>query len=230
MTEQEWLACTDPQPMLEFLRGKASDRKLRLFAVACCRAAEKHLGVGKQVHKLINTCEAYANANRHEMKLLGLFRRAGDEVITAQRGRQHLPAGVPGWTFTGDRCDKGMVLETIMAACDPKDARAAALNACLIPADALGPDSVNRIQPTLIRDIFSLLPFRSVAVETFWLTFTVRQLAEAIYQDLAFDRLPILADALEDAGCTNADILNHCRQPGEHVRGCWVVDLLTGRE
>ena len=62
-----------------------------------------------------------------------------------------------------------------------------------------------------------------------WLTSTVEQLAESIYADRAFDRLPILADALEDAGCTNADILNHCRQPGEHVRGCWVIDLLTGR-
>ncbi len=47
--------------------------------------------------------------------------------------------------------------------------------------------------------------------------------------DRAFDRMPILADALQDAGCDNLNILNHCRQPGEHVRGCWVVDLLTGR-
>ena len=42
--------------------------------------------------------------------------------------------------------------------------------------------------------------------------------------------MPILADALEDAGCTNQDILNHCRGGGEHVRGCWVVDLLLGKE
>ena len=54
--------------------------------------------------------------------------------------------------------------------------------------------------------------------------------AQAIYDDRDFDRLPILADALEEAGCTNADILAHCRQPGEHVRGCWVVDLLLGKE
>jgi hypothetical protein len=54
-------------------------------------------------------------------------------------------------------------------------------------------------------------------------------LAHTIYDDRAFDRMPILADALEEAGCTNADILNHCRQPGEHVRGCWVVDLILGK-
>jgi hypothetical protein len=58
----------------------------------------------------------------------------------------------------------------------------------------------------------------------------VVHLAQAICEERAFDRLPILADALEDAGCTNADVLDHCRQPGEHVRGCWVVNLLLGKE
>jgi hypothetical protein len=63
-----------------------------------------------------------------------------------------------------------------------------------------------------------------------WTTRTVMDLVRAIDTDRAFDRLPVLADALEDAGCDNADILNHCRQPGEHVRGCWVVDLVLGKE
>jgi len=62
-----------------------------------------------------------------------------------------------------------------------------------------------------------------------WRTTTVAQLAEAIFANRAFDRLPILADALEDAGCTNRDILDHCRQPGAHARGCWVVDLVLGK-
>jgi hypothetical protein len=55
-------------------------------------------------------------------------------------------------------------------------------------------------------------------------------LAQGIYEEQAWDRLPILADALEESGCTSADILNHCRQPGEHVRGCWVIDLILGKE
>ncbi len=62
-----------------------------------------------------------------------------------------------------------------------------------------------------------------------WNDATVRNIAKAIYDEQAFDRMPILADALEDAGCDNADILRHCREPGEHVRGCWVVDLLLGK-
>jgi hypothetical protein len=84
------------------------------------------------------------------------------------------------------------------------------------------------VQCTLLRCIFGN-PFRSVTLDPSWLTCTVTSLAQAIYTDRAFDRLPILADALEDAGCTDADILAHCRGGGEHVRGCWVVDLLLGK-
>jgi len=68
-----------------------------------------------------------------------------------------------------------------------------------------------------------------VAADPAWLTPTVASLARGIYTDRAFDRLPILADALQDAGCDSADILGHCRGPGPHVRGCWVVDLVLGK-
>jgi hypothetical protein len=84
-------------------------------------------------------------------------------------------------------------------------------------------------QVPILRDIFGN-PFRPVTIDPSWLTSTVKQLAQAIYTDLVFERLPILSDALEDAGCNNQDILNHCRQPADHVRGCWVVDLLLGKE
>jgi hypothetical protein len=83
----------------------------------------------------------------------------------------------------------------------------------------------------LLRDVFGN-PFRRVTVDPPWLTWndgTVVKLAQGIYDERSFDRLPVMADALEEAGCHNADILGHCRQPGPHVRGCWIVDLLTGR-
>ena len=69
----------------------------------------------------------------------------------------------------------------------------------------------------------------SLPVSVFTPPGTVVQLAQVIHNDRAFDRLPILADALEDAGCTDPDTLAHCRGPGPHVRGCWVVDLLLGK-
>ncbi len=80
-----------------------------------------------------------------------------------------------------------------------------------------------------IRDVFGN-PFRPVVADPAWLTPTTVAIATAIYADRAFDRMPILADALEEAGCVNADVLLHCRGGGPHVRGCWVVDLLLGKE
>lgn len=83
--------------------------------------------------------------------------------------------------------------------------------------------------PSLLRDVIGN-PFRAVTVDPAWVTTTTRGLAEGIYAERAFDRLPILADALEDAGCDNSDILSHCRGDGLHVRGCWVVDRILGKE
>jgi hypothetical protein len=76
-------------------------------------------------------------------------------------------------------------------------------------------------------------PFRIVTLSPSWLAWngaTAVGMAAAIYNDRTFDRLPVLAFALEEAGCTNADILDHCRSAGPHVRGCWVVDLSLGKE
>src|SRR5262245_15784081 len=82
---------------------------------------------------------------------------------------------------------------------------------------------------TLLRELFGN-PFRPVTLDPSWLTSTVTALAQHMYDNRDFSAMPILADALQDAGCDSDDILNHCRQPGEHVRGCWVVDLVLGKE
>jgi hypothetical protein len=89
----------------------------------------------------------------------------------------------------------------------------------------------NRKLVCLLQDIAGN-PFRPVVVDPAWLSWnrgTVVQLAKAIYDERAFDRLPILADALEDAGCHEAPILHHCRGPGPHVPGCWPLDLVLGK-
>jgi hypothetical protein len=89
-------------------------------------------------------------------------------------------------------------------------------------------DQTRRSVAGLLRDIFGN-PFRPVTADPAWLTSTVLSLAEGIYSERAFDRLPILADALQDAGCGDAEILNHCRGGGVHVRACWVLDLVLGK-
>lgn len=86
----------------------------------------------------------------------------------------------------------------------------------------------SKVSMTFLRDIFGN-PFRPITLNPAWFTPTVLVLANGIYEERAFDRMPILADALQDADCDNDDILKHCRQPSEHVRGCWVVDLLLNK-
>ncbi len=84
-------------------------------------------------------------------------------------------------------------------------------------------------QAALLRDIFGN-PFRSVTLDPAWRTSTVVALAKEMYESRDFSAMPILADALQDAGCDNDDVLNHCRdEKTTHVRGCWVVDLVLGK-
>ena len=85
-----------------------------------------------------------------------------------------------------------------------------------------------RVQAAIIRDIVGN-PFRSVSFSPTWRTDTAVSLATQMYESRDFSAMPILADALQDAGCDNKDILDHCRGPGSHVRGCWVVDLVLGK-
>lgn len=220
MTEKEWLVCTDPTSMLDFLHGQASDRKLRLFAVACCRRIWTL--VGNDRRRLAVLTEGYADGQVDQAELLTACDEAHDSDWTA-----------------------GLAFKEAAALDDIEDAAAyAAGNAARAAADAATdyPAFSERTaawiaacqtefagQAALLREVFGN-PFRPITVENSWLTATVVALATAVYDDRAFDRLPILADALEDAGCTHADILNHCHQPGEHVRGCWAVDLLLGKK
>jgi hypothetical protein len=93
------------------------------------------------------------------------------------------------------------------------------------------PDLTEQARADLWRELFGN-PFRHLAIEPSWLRWnagTVPKLAQAIYQDRRYADLPILADALEETGCANEVVLGHCRQPGKHVRGCWLIDALLGK-
>ena len=86
--------------------------------------------------------------------------------------------------------------------------------------------------PDMLREIFGN-PFRLPQIDPYWLSRNDRaaaRMAQSIYDERAFDRMAILADALEDGGCQDAAILGHCRQADPHVPGCWVLDLLLGKE
>jgi hypothetical protein len=213
MTEAEWLACADPYPMVQVVEDKASNRKLRLFACACLKTV-RYLITDSGRRRIIETAERWA-----------------DGLVTDAEARATLASSPYESSVSwGDNANEQAANRTAGSVLFASAQVAAETVAWNVPK--FGSRSVPTrfpIYPSLLRDIVGN-PFRPVTVAPSWLTPTVRELAEAIYQESAFDRMPILADALEDAGCDNQDILNHCRQPGEHVRGCWVVDLVLGRE
>jgi hypothetical protein len=208
MTEAEWLNSTDPKPMLNFLQGKTSERKFRLFAVACCRRME-NLPVDMRSRMAVEVAERFADGLAQEDERIA----AEEEANAADR-----------ITYLAAPAARVIRLDAAKAAVDTSDLSAA------FAVDADEPSPVELVSQTcLIHDIFGD-PFRPITINPTWLTSTVLALVQGIYNERAFDRMPILADALQDAGCDNEEILNHCRQPGEHVRGCWVVDLLLSKQ
>jgi hypothetical protein len=226
MTEPEWLACATVGPMQRFLFGKLSDRKTRLFGCACCRHIW-HLVTDPQCRTAVEVAEQFADG-LVTRKTLSQARHA---VRTARRGT---PCGAAlncvmnkaveaGW-YASDDATTSLALSPVYHALEGPLGGKWDYYAAMAAAEG----EIVTVLKELVGN-----PFRRVAIDTSWLAWnggTVVKLAQAIYNDRAFDRLPILADALEDAGCTNADILSHCRGGGVHVRGCWVVDLLLARE
>jgi hypothetical protein len=217
MTEAEWLACADPPKMLEFLRGKASHRKLRLFACGVCRQLASFVGTGEYIGG-IEAAEAYADGGRMKAAMKRCRRVLNDRMValidTSGKGQS----------------DEWLALYLGTVAISEKQYRYFSPGLTDLRADRVGNSLITVIAGAYlhVRCIFGN-PFRTVTTEPAWLTSTVRTLAEGIYQDRAFDRLPILADALEDAGCADHDLLGHLRSPGPHVRGCWALDLILGK-
>jgi len=219
MTEADWVASGDLYQMLRSCRKiiRYNPRKGRLFAVACCYRIW-HLLADERSRAAVDLAAQYAEGLVSDEQL----KAASDAAQAAHRDAFRAKGKV------------GASAEWAAEFAASSDAWFAATRASnfayFAAGDPVEPGVEKKVQAHLARCIFGTLPFRPVTIDPAWLTPTVTSLAQAIYDDRAFDRLPILADALEDAGCTNQDILGHCRSGGEHVRGCWVVDLLLGKE
>ena len=235
MTETEWLTCNDPHKTLEFLRGKVSERKAVLFLCACAWRL-KSLLADDRCQQAIETVEKYVDA-RADRKVLMKTLQMTEAILETFVGVDDMDPHLTATVVINDTvfaAVEGAGIDFVAALADSATESVATFltdrNPAVTHQDWLASkhgEAAAQIQ--LLHDIFGN-PFRSIAAALFWLTPNVVNLAQAIYQNRAFDRLPVLADALEEAGCTNADILAHCRQPGPHVRGCWVVDLVLGKE
>jgi hypothetical protein len=225
MTEADWLGCAAIENMLGKVRGPSSGRKFRLFAVACCRRIEQW--ADKKYRVALEVAEIFADEPTR-----GTYRAMTYERLS-QALKRFSPWGGMEWHANRAYSYSLHDLPSEAAQVCASDLMTVM---CNVPGTKGAADRMNRAQQEifaverkLLRDIFGN-PFRPVTIDPGWLTANVVLLAQAIYDERTYDRMPILGDALEDAGCDNANMLNHCREPGGHVRGCWVVDLLLERK
>jgi hypothetical protein len=220
MTEEEWLGCTHPDPLLEYFRFRGRDRKVRLFACACCRWMFRTVSVNPWDVRAVEAAELYADG---QLDYASLSRFASETTSdwTAAFACQEA-ADPDGGVDAGSHAAGNAAYELA----ERRAGDGPELPPGQIMADCLAAE--HRVQAGLMRCLFGN-PFRPVAFDPAWRTTAVLGLAETIYADRAFDRLPILADALEDAGCDHPDVLRHCREAADHARGCWVIDGLLGK-
>jgi hypothetical protein len=210
--EAWWQACADPVPMLDWMRGRASARKYRLFACACCRRAW-HLLPDPRNRQGVEVAERYADDEA-----------TGWELADAREALQH------------DSLKESMVPYYVTHE-GPEIQQLAAREAVRDVVRQENGEEDSAELAALCREIFG--PFRPVAVDPAWLLWEgglISGLARAAAAErilpigtLDGTRLAVLADAAEEAGCTRTELLEHLRGPGPHIRGCWAVDLLAER-
>jgi hypothetical protein len=216
-----WKTSGDPDAMLDLLLklDDASWRKVVLWGCACLRRFWPRLAT-EPIRRAVEAAERFADGRATD-------REAGNAAGTAAAVRK------------GDRrANRAALLLARLCSASrpfpPGDVSNAVAEAVACDPDARAAE--RKAHAELLREVFGD-PFRPVPVDPDWLTSTVVALAGAAYQEserhtgqLDPARLAVLADALEEAGCTDAELLQHLRGPGPHMRGCWAVDLLLDRE
>jgi hypothetical protein len=244
MTETEWLTAAHPWDMIAFASGTTTNRKLRLFACACCRQVCNDF-LPPLVLRAVAAAEAFADREISADTLAQVREVVAGIVGDANREDARAGTGYLSHVLGAclSICSGADVME--LAQDTAHSCAFAAGDVAIYVADyqtrpgrtrrPLGPDErppeiahERAIQADLLRDIAGN-PFQSLEMQPEWFTDTAVALARQMYDSREFSAMPILADALQDAGCDDDDILNHCREAREHVRGCWVVDLLLGK-
>jgi hypothetical protein len=225
----EWASATDLGRMIEVCRGRISDRKFRLFACACCRRLLQtrdrkqrpnfYQGVIEAVERYVDgqkptradgsvlDNDAYSGGDDLESWALGRTGQISTSAISTAIETATLARDAVGQRASGEVLSRHGAFEEAEAA-----VRA-----------AQGEEQAG--QCAALRDIVGF-PAEPVTFDSAWRTKAVTDLARQMYDKRAFDRFPRLAGLLEKAGCQNPSLLDHCRSPGEHYRGCWVLDLI----
>jgi hypothetical protein len=202
MTEREWFVVVAPESMLAWIGPRCPERKLRLYAAAVGRRTAR----GKRLLGVLDEAEA-----------------AVDRGQPPSTSEPELTGGFASRHETN--------IARALTARDPLAAARQVSAYAIAAAEAVGKAWEERwFQAVYLCDIVGN-PFRPVPFSSDWRTDTVLSLARTMYESREFSAMPILADALQDAGCDSTDILNHCRDTTQpHVRGCWVTDLVLGKQ
>jgi hypothetical protein len=216
MTEAEWLTGGSADWMVECSLIATKERKQRLFAVACCRRHARLLT--EKAAKAVDAAESYAD-DLIKFQQMILCHEAVE--VDGLEGHYHdLAKAAKAASFGGANDADAWRTAGWVA-----EAFGTVTNYVLVPSE-----TELAAQVALVRDIFGN-PFRPVAFSPAWRTDTAVAIARQMYDSRDFGAMPILADALQDARCEDEHILSHCRDANAtHVRGCWVVDLVLGKE
>ncbi|HYT91786.1 MAG TPA: hypothetical protein VEL76_23935 [Gemmataceae bacterium] len=251
LTEAEWLASQSMNVLMKYLRQHrlisrepGSRRRFRLFACACCRRVW-HLFTDEHCRRAVEIAERAADGQVSRKELTEVH-EAGQIASEKARGQANeglrLGPGKPG--APAIHIASRVTTAAEFLARPGGGGQAAAIVASSV-ATAMGHlvlesgveafhaqwQSEECAQVLLLRDVFGN-PFRPVSLDPDWLSSrgrTAATVAQGIYEQRRFEDLPILADALEEAGCPSAEIVAHCRSAGPHIRGCWALDLLLGK-
>jgi hypothetical protein len=254
MTEEEWLMPPPDEPpttaleilMNCLLEAGPSERKLRLFAYAICQPLAPLL-VDERSRQARDGLESYADGrcSLADLESHAVLARDAFNAVSGSLGGEWAPSARSNPRFHA--------AEVVRRATEERESftaqgyaisgiGATSWGAIVAAGLSISGDENNSAdeeaasqaeaqrQIRLLREIFGN-PFRPVTFEPLWRTSTVLTLAQGIYDERAFDRMLILADALQDAGCDSDDLLNHLRDAtAPHVRGCWALDLVLGKE
>jgi hypothetical protein len=214
MNEEQWLACDEPAEMLAFLSGNASNRKLRLFVCAWTRRFYWSKLRHESLRHLVEVAERYADDLADKIELSAARRKFNRVRSSFSHAGTYRAIEAAWWAAYGLPMESAREIRGIQ----PRRA-------------------TRKLQCALLREVFN--PFLPVLVPSHWLSWdhgTVVRLARAAYDErilpagtLANARLAVLADALEEAGCTDEQILTHLRGGREYYRGCFVLDALLGK-
>ncbi len=214
MTEDEWAIEHEPERLVRSVQKDLSKRKERLFAVAVCYWIEGWWP-NPEVREVVELAERFADGAVSQDELEQSVRLAARRAIAPTRDPSLAEA-------------RRNAASAITLAAGRVTPALWALQAAMAAARQRRLEQLVGTFTTLFRDIVCN-PFRPVTLDPRWLSSTVLDLARTTYDERVFERMPILGDALMDAGCDNETLIQHCQGPGPHVRGCWVVDLLLGK-